>query len=95
MKDDSFPSPTDMFLVQSIEVIEVGGVTNAVEMIGTYYDNQYDDHMLVRAVVIPHPDRPVGITVVSQVSLDVIPIADAATLAATMGARILSSFEFR
>lgn len=98
MLTDFFPNTFGDFpeaTIQSVGVIQIGDVSNAVELIGTYYDNRYDDHMLVRAVVMPHPDRPVGITAMSQVSLDVIPVDDAATLAATMGGRILSSFAFR
>ncbi len=81
--------------ILTVEQIELGTVPNAVQLIGTYYDAEYDDQMMVRAVILPHPDQPESLLALTQINLDVIPVRDGDTLAATTSGRILTEFEYR
>ncbi len=81
--------------ILAVEEIELGTVPNAVQLIGAYYDPEFDDQMMVRAVILPHPDQPESLLILNQINLDVIPVRDGETLAATTSGRILEEFEYR
>lgn len=79
----------------AIEAIELGNVPDALQMIAGYYDPDFDDNIMMRAVILPHPSQPESYMAVATINLDELPVTDAATLAATISGRVISSWQYQ
>ncbi|GAB5447119.1 hypothetical protein [Gymnodinialimonas sp.] len=79
----------------AIEAVELGNSSGALQLVAGYFDQQNGDNMMLRAVVLPHPDRPEGYLAIANINLDLIPVTDPQTLAATATGRVLSSWQFQ
>lgn len=79
----------------AIEAIELGNSVGGLQLVAGYYDQENADNMMLRAVILPHPDRIEGYLAVVNVNLDIVPVTDPETLAATLTGRVLSSWQFQ
>lgn len=79
----------------AIEVIELGNSRGALQLVAGYYDQENGDNMMLRAVVLPHPERVEGYLAIANINLDIVPVTDPETLAATLTGRLLSSWQFQ
>ncbi|CAN0491647.1 unnamed protein product, partial [Hapterophycus canaliculatus] len=76
----------------AIEDIALGNATGALQMVAGYYDQANGDNMMVRVVILPHPDRIEGYMAIATINLDLVPVSNPETLAATLTGRVLSSW---
>lgn len=79
----------------AIEAIELGNAAGALQLVAGYYDQDAGDNMMLRAVILPHPDRISGYMALASINLDLVPVTNAESLAQTLTGRLLSSWQFQ
>lgn len=79
----------------AIEAIELGNVPGALQLVAGYYDHEYDDQMMMRAVILPHPDREASYMAVATINLDEVAVTNAETMAETMSGRVLRAWQYQ
>ncbi|MBF9042408.1 hypothetical protein HKCCE4037_03670 [Rhodobacterales bacterium HKCCE4037] len=97
LENEVFPAVSAGFERPEILTLELAPnppVPGAVHMVARMYDAQYDDTMLVRAMILPHPDQAESLLAVSMINLDEVAANDLETLLATLSGRVLASFEY-
>lgn len=98
LEQDVFPRMTAGFEraeIFAIEAIELGNVPGALQLVAGYYDPTFDDNMMLRAVILPHPNQAESYMAMATINLDLVPVTNAETLAATMTGRVLSSWLYQ
>ena len=76
----------------AVEQIDFGDVTG-VHLIATYTDPAIGP-MLLRLTAMLHPDQPESYVTISNINLDLVPVEDGDTLAATLTGRLLDSWVY-
>lgn len=97
LREQVFPNAIGSFPEAELlvlEQIELGNVSNAVQMIGSHIRPETGARELVRVVIFPHPDQPESLMVMSRLNLSLVPAVDGDTLAASITGRILSRWEY-
>lgn len=81
--------------ILTIETIALGNVPGAVQLIARYFDQEFGANMLLRAVILPHPNQEASYMAVATIDLDLVPVVDGNTLAASLSGRVLSNWRYQ
>jgi hypothetical protein len=97
LREQVFPSSIGAFPEAEmlvLEMIELGDIPNAVQMIGSHIRPDSGGRELVRAVIFPHPDQVESMMAVARINLELVPALDAETLDASITGRIMADWEY-
>lgn len=79
--------------ILTIEALTIGEVA-AVQLIGQFVTPDLGP-MLLRAVILPHPEQEPSLIAVAMINLTLVPVHDRETLSKSLTGRILTSWEYR
>lgn len=83
---------------EGAEIIDISPITlgelQAVQVIGRHLEPELGP-VLLRIVVVPHPEQAESLVIVAKINLALVPVQDSATLDASLSGRLISSFEYR
>lgn len=97
LREQVYPNAIGTFPEGELLVLErlpLGGLENAVQMIGSHIRPESGARELVRAVIFPHPEQAASLMVVSRINLALVPAVDGETLAASITGRMLTDWEY-
>lgn len=95
LEEDAFPRMTEGYEraeIFAIEAVELGNAQGALQLVAGYYDHNFDENIMLRVVILPHPAQAESYMAVATINLDRVPVANAEGLAATVSGRVLSSW---
>ena len=75
-----------------VSFIQLGEV-EAVQVVGRHLEPEIGP-VLVRIVIVPHPDQVESLMIVAKINLANVPVTDQATLEGSLSGRIISSWEY-
>lgn len=70
------------------------GALEAVQVVGRHLEPEIGP-VLVRIVIVPHPDQVESLMIVAKINLANVPVTDQDTLESSLSGRILASWEYR
>ncbi len=95
LEEEVFPQLTEDYEraeILAIETVELGNAQAALQLIGGYYDQNFEENTMLRVVILPHPNQEESYMAVASINLDRVPVTNAETLAASVSGRVLSSW---
>ncbi len=83
---------------EAAELLDVSflelGALQAVQVVGRHLEPEIGP-VLVRIVIVPHPEQVDSLMIVAKINLANVPVTDQATLEASLSGRVISSWEYR
>ncbi len=70
------------------------GEIDAVQVVGRHLEPEIGP-VLIRIVIVPHPDQVESLMIVARINLANVPVTDQETLEASLSGRVISSWEYR